>query len=122
MDDEAIFGPLNLKQFYCVSIAAGLIFAIYNFLSTNISIPLIIMVIVLSIPIIYRNKSVDIDMEYIKRKRYSFKNKDDFHKWLKRGIASTQFQISKRQVMGQVPDISLDKKMDLLETALREIE
>ncbi len=122
MDDEAIFGPLNLKQFYCVAIAFGLIFIIYNFLSTNVSIPLIIIVIVLFIPIIYRNKSVDIDMEYIKRKRYSFKNKDEFNRWLERRIANTQFQISKRQVMGQVPDISLDKKMDLLETALKEIK
>lgn len=122
MDDEAIFGPLNLKQFYCVAIAFGLIFIIYNFLSTNVSIPLIIIVIVLFIPIIYRNKSVDIDMEYIKRKRYSFKNKDEFNRWLERRIANTQFQISKRQVMGQVPDISLNKKMDLLETALKEIK
>lgn len=121
MDDEPIFGPLNLKQVIRVAFGFGLIYFAYSFFPLNISIPIIIVGAVIAFSAFIIHAPVIVDEDYIKQKRFSFKNPEDFQKWLRVSIVSIQAQISARESRGLVADPGLDKKLKLFENALRDI-
>lgn len=122
MDDEPIFGPLNLKQFIRVAFGFGLIYFAYSFFPLNISIPIIIVGAVIAFSAFIIHTPVIIDEDYIKQKRFSFKNPEDFQKWLKRKIASLQAQIHAREYRGLIADPELEKRLRLFENALKDIK
>ncbi len=122
MDEEKIFGPLTLRQFLYSAGSFSIIFFAYSYLELKISIPIIITVIILFLSAFINSSPVVIDDEYIKRKRFNYKNLEEFQKWIKMKIAEIQSQIHARKYRGLIPDPRLDKKLEMFERALRDIK
>jgi hypothetical protein len=121
-DEEKIFGPLNLKQFIRVAGAFGLGYFSYRFMPLQVSIPLIVVAAVILFSAFVNQTPVVFNEEFIKRKRYSFKNLEDFQKWLNRKIAEIESQIYQRKNRGLVPDPSLEKALEITKRLLKEIK
>jgi hypothetical protein len=120
-DDEKIFGPLNLKQFYTCAAGFGAIYVSYRFLPLKFTIPIAIVAVVLIISTFINQPSIVFDENYIKSKRYSFKNREEYDRWLKRKTAEIQAQIYTRKTRGLIADPKLEDVLKLLESASKEV-
>jgi hypothetical protein len=122
MDEEKIFGPLTLRQFLYSAGSFGVIFFAYTYLEPKNSVPVIIIAIILFLSAFINSSQVIIDDEYIKRKRFHYKNLEEFQRWINSKIAEVRSQINARKYRGLIPDPQLDKKLELFERALRDIK
>ncbi len=115
MDEQRIFGPLTLRQFFYVAAGLGLILYIYNNFEQGISIPLIFIIAVATFILVRNARPEPFNESYI-QKKLSFLNPDQFKKWQQKAIAMIQAQISVREEKGLPADPELIKIKGILES------
>lgn len=120
MIEEKIFGPLTLRQFIYTAIGFGISYLSHSNLEKSISIPIIIVVIILTINFVFNTseESEVFSTENLSRKRTEL-GEEKFDKWTQRKIAEIQSQISTRENRGLVADPNLNKIKEILESAMR---
>lgn len=115
MDEQRIFGPLTLRQFFYVAAGLGLILYIYNNFEQGISIPLIFVIAVATFILVRNARPEPFNESYI-QKKLSLLNPDQFKKWQQKAIAMIQAQISVREEKGLPADSELIKIKGILES------
>ncbi len=116
-DDEKIFGPLTFRQFVYAAAGIGAIYLAYNNLAQKVSIPLAIVVAVVTFILIRQAAPAPFNEEYIRIKKSKL-TKEEFEKWCQRKIAMIQAQIYVREQKGMPADPSFEKVKKILEAAL----
>jgi len=121
MDEESVFGPFTFRQTIYLFVGFVVVFWGYDFLEPSFRIPAVVLIIAIVISLIRNSPRVVIDESYIKRKRFSCKNLEEFQVWVKRKIAMIQAQIHFRATKGMPADPKFEKGLKMFEDALRDI-
>ncbi|MEN9622128.1 MAG: hypothetical protein RLZZ67_562 [Candidatus Parcubacteria bacterium] len=120
MNEENIIGPLTFKQTLFAVSGIGISYLLLNNLESSLSFPLMAFVVAVTVILIFRNKSIEIDEKYIKARRFKYSSKTEYDKWLQKKIAMIVAQIEIRKIKGLTPDPHLEKLLSLFKSALQE--
>ena len=122
MDEEKIFGPLTLRQFFYAAAGFGLCYLSLNYLESKYAIPIVVVLAAIVLALILNSPKIVIDENYLKIKQANSKNSEEFERWLKMEIAMIKSQIHFREQRSSSPDPKLESMLKLLESKLNNTE
>jgi hypothetical protein len=119
MDEEKIFGPLSLRQFLYVAVAAGAVYAAYLFLPLWGAAAAAVAAAIVTLPLVRAVEPPPFDQKFIDAKKASLAP-EDFQRWQRRKVAELQSQISARAERGLSADSELERAKAMVEAAAGE--
>lgn len=115
-----MFGPLTTKQFIFLTGGLGCAYLAYQWLPSTYGISIAVLVAYVTFRLMRQAQPPTIDEAYIKTKRLQVGSVEEYCTWLNQHIAVTKAEIAERQRKGFVRDPSLDVRLQMFETALRD--
>lgn len=120
MDEDKIFGPFTLRQFYYIAGGTGLFYLSVAVLDEKFHLGVGLLIAIGVFLIVMNSPQITIDEDYIKRKKYSSRP-EEFKKWLSGKITMTESQISIRKEEWEESPV-LEKELLMYKKAFAEAD
>ncbi|MEY2640769.1 MAG: hypothetical protein RL150_162 [Candidatus Parcubacteria bacterium] len=118
MDEDTIFGPLTLRQFLYIGVGLIAAYGIHVLWPTPTGYMLILLIAGVVVAGILNHPRVQIDAEYLLKKKSNSKNPEAYRRWLKMKIAMLQSHAMMREGKRLPADPKNEALRQLLEAEL----